>query len=399
MKNKLTILPLVLLMFALVFSSCSDDEKAPDVDPTFELTQPVVTFSGTTVVLEEDKEDETALTISWSAATEDDVNVDYKLYINLEGEDIYKGVSVERGDALTYSLTHDELNYLILHNFNANLGETVSLSALVSATDIGEVYESAVSETDEVTVTTQIPNKLYLLGGAYDAAWDFSTAPELTQGESGEYVAEGIALDFGLLEEEKGFKILLKKDSWDPFLGQDIASSEFGDMELINTGDSQFYPLKDDYTNGIYTIEVDINTMKLTMTRTGDLAIDYTKAVFMLGDGTTFGWGFDKENAMTNLGNNVHEYERVHLSADEFQGFKFFVGFENWENPYIRNTAVTDNYWSIKSADGGDAQYYLFDLNKTLVEEGEAPLPAGFYKIHIDLDNLTMEVTLVEADS
>lgn len=391
MKNKLQIFSLGILMLTLLLCSCGKDEnEKPPVDPTsFELTKPVLTFSSTAVVLDEDKGNETALSISWTAATKDVVDVDYKLIINLEGEDIYKGVVIERGDTLTYNLTNDEFNNMMLSDFGANVGETVKLNVIVSADDKKEKYKSAVSETTSITVKAQVPAKLYLLGGAFDDAWDFSTAPEFTQTESGKYVAEGISLDFGLPEEGRGFKIFLKNGSWEPFFGQDTGSDKFGDMKLITTGDSQFYPLEFDYADGIYTIEVNINTMKLTMTKTGDLAIDYSKAVFMLGDGTSFGWEFHKENAMTMLGNNVHEYESVHLSAEEFKGFKFFVGLDNWDNAYFRNTSVTDNYWTIKPADAVDAQYYLFDVK---------PMVSGFYKVHIDLDNLTMAVTLVKAD-
>ncbi len=145
-------------------------------------------------------------------------------------------------------------------------------------------------------------------GGACEYGWD--KAIELPQGDAGTYTAENVVLKFGKPADNKGFKFYVEENGSYPFYGQKI-DGEFGQIQtfaIANDGDSQFYPLQYDYTSGIYTVHVDLNTMLLTLTRTGDVTeFDPETALYILGDNMENGWDMVEANALLLVGENIYE--------------------------------------------------------------------------------------------
>lgn len=88
------------LAFALPIASCSDDNTSDFPDKEWsELTAPVLTVSDEEITLDADKADQEALRFSWTAAAivTRSSSVMYDLYLNVEGEDLFKGIKREWG--------------------------------------------------------------------------------------------------------------------------------------------------------------------------------------------------------------------------------------------------------------------------------------------------------------
>ena len=116
------------LAFALPIASCSDDNTSDFPDKEWsELTAPVLTVSDEEITLDADKADQEALRFSWTAAAivTRSSSVMYDLYLNVEGEDLFKGIKREWGGEadLAISFTHKELNDLIVTTFGGKSGE------------------------------------------------------------------------------------------------------------------------------------------------------------------------------------------------------------------------------------------------------------------------------------
>ena len=381
----------VLTIFALC--SCSKNDPVKEI-PVTKLTVPVLTIDHTTVSLIESEGEKPAVTFNWTPSSENvKVKVNYTLYLNVDGKDVFKGAIKDMADNKTVTYSHLQLNNLLSNELGISKGQTVKINLCISAVDKDAILESATSVVSSITVTTSAPTELYMVGAAFDPSWKLENAAKLVPVSPGIYEATNIILKFGALIDGKGIKFLLSKTEWMPFYGQDKDVTEFGKVKLFADGDSQFYPLANGYANAIYTVRLDINGMKLTLTKTGDVApdTDFTKSIFMLGDATSFGWTFNKDNVMTDKGNGVYEYASVHLSGEASKGFKFFVGFESWSNYYGRiDPKNMAPYWTINLRDGNgpDAQYYLFEVG----------MKSGTYKVQLNNKLMTIALTLLIAD-
>ena len=75
-------------------------------------------------------------------------SVEYDLYLNIEGEDLFKGIKREWGGEadLTISFTHEELNDLIITTFGGKSGERFAFRACVYAHTDNYLIEDKTSE-------------------------------------------------------------------------------------------------------------------------------------------------------------------------------------------------------------------------------------------------------------
>lgn len=374
------------LLFALPLAACSDDDTETHPDkPWGKLSAPVLTSSESEVALDPAKADEQALALSWTAATVTrSERVAYDLYLNAEGAELFEGVRYEMGAELSRTFTHAELNELLVGTFGARSGERIALRAAVHARTDDYLIAEKTSEEVSFAATSYaagvvMPASLWMKGGACEIGWD--KAVELPEGERGVYTAEEVVLKFGKPEEMKGFKFYVEPDGSYPFYGQRIDGA-FGEVQtfaIANDGDSQFYPLLNDYASGIYTVSVDLNAMRLTLTRTGDVAeFDPDKALYILGDNMTDGWNMVEGNALLPVAENVYEIERIYLKAES--SFKF--DFHDWTE-YIRDDAAAD-YWTVRRKGDGDGDIRFVP--------GDAGYGEGYYRVRVDLT--TMQVTL-----
>ena len=224
------------------------------------------------------------------------------------------------------------------------------------------------------------PASLWMKGGACEYGWD--KAIELPQGDEGVYTAENVVLKFGKPADNKGFKFYIEEDGSYPFYGQKIGG-EFGQIQtfaIANDGDSQFYPLQYDYTSGIYTVSVNLNTMMLTLTRTGDVTeFDPESALYILGDNMENGWEMVEANALLPVGENIYENTRIYLKPES--SFKF--DFYDWTE-YIRDEAAGE-YWTLKKKGDGDGDIRFIP--------GDQGFSEGYYTVRVDLNTLKVTLT------
>ena len=179
------------LAFALPVASCSDDNTSDFPDKEWgELTAPVLTVSEEEITLDANKADREALKFSWTAASvvTRSSSVEYDLYLNIEGEDLFKGIKREWGGEadLTISFTHEELNDLIITTFGGKSGERFAFRACVYAHTDNYLIEDKTSEEVAFAATAYAaevvkPASLWMKGGACEYGWD--KAIELPQGE------------------------------------------------------------------------------------------------------------------------------------------------------------------------------------------------------------------------
>ena len=378
------------LAFALPVASCSDDNTSDFPDKEWgELTAPVLTVSEEEITLDANKADREALKFSWTAASvvTRSSSVEYDLYLSIEGEDLFKGIKREWGGEadLTISFTHEELNDLIITTFGGKSGERFAFRACVYAHTDNYLIEDKTSEEVAFAATAYAaevvkPASLWMKGGACEYGWD--KAIELPQGDAGTYTAENVVLKFGKPADNKGFKFYIEENGSYPFYWQKI-DGEFGQIQtfaIANDGDSQFYPLQYDYTSGIYTVHVDLNTMLLTLTRTGDVTeFDPETALYILGDNMENGWDMVEANALLLVGENIYENTNIYLKPES--SFKFY--FYDWTE-YIRDEAAGE-YWTLmkKGGDDGDIRFI----------PGDQGLGEGYYTVRVDLNTLKVTLT------
>lgn len=382
-----------MTLAALVSVSCGEDSTESFPDKGWgELTTPVLSVSDEEVALDADLADEAALTLSWTSAG-DDASIRYELYLNVAGSDLFSGYKREMGSDLTLSLTHGELNTLIMTEFGGRSGERFELRACVYARTDNYLLEEKCSEEAAFAVTTyeaQIikPASLWMMGGACEFGWD--KAIELPQDDQqpGVYTAENVVLKFGKPADNKGFKFYIEQNGSYPFYGQ-LLEGEFGQIQVFateNDGDSQFYPLQYDYVSGLYTVRVDLNEMQLTLTKTGDVTeFDPDAVLYLLGDNLDYGWTMAEENALLPVGENVYEKTHFYLRAES--SFKLY--FHDWTE-FIRDDSASD-YWTLKQKGETDGDIRFIP--------GDQGLSSGYYTVRADLNAKSVTLTLEGAAS
>ena len=376
------------LLAALAAVACNDDKTSDFPDKEWsELTRPELTVSSEEIVLDADLADQEALKFSWTASTvvTRSSEIAYDLYLNIEGEEVFKGFKREwAGPELSIAFTHGELNSLVTDTFGGKSGERFVLRACICAHTDDYLIEDKTSEEAVFAVTAYAaemlkPASLWMMGGACEYGWD--RAVELPQGDEGVYTAENVVLKFGKPADNKGFKFYVEENGSYPFYGQK-PGGEFGQVGIFaiaNDGDSQFYPLQYDYTSGIYTVCVDLNTMLLTLTRTGDVTeFDPDSVLYILGDGMEYGWEMVEANALHPVGENIYETARIRLKPES----RFKFDFHDWTE-FIRDEAA-DDYWTLRKKSDGDGDIRFVPSDRGLEE--------GYYSVRVDLN--TMKVAL-----
>lgn len=394
-----------LKLFALaaaVLTMWSCGEKGPGTEPTptdeGELTAPVLAAPAGAVVLAEADADETALSLSWTAASDEEgVSVGYEVYINASGKDIFTDpATVNAATALSKDLTHAELNTIALQ-LGADYGVATPFKAIVYAKHTNGDYDAVQSNEITVTVTPYMPmpDHLVALGASLNWGWNrpADTSAQLAEIAAGVYEAEGVEMRFAATD---GFKLYFPTESTDSgFFAQDAAASEFGVMKYYKDGDTQFLPGSFDYANGVYTITADINTMEVTLVKTGDvssfpdqLAIR-GEALAALGE-NKWGWT-DPKQILNPVSEGVYEISDVQImmTSEAWQSFAF---------------------WGIVDGNGKDWPEYsqdpdgeFGDIKARVDSEPESrflPFNAGYvsaiYTVRVDLN--TMKLTLTKTE-
>ena len=395
---------LILLAAAAALFACTKPEQGPDntkPEPSGKsLSASVLSADQTAVVLDESKAQEQALKLTWTSGLEEGDNepVSYTVYANVEGKDLFTGPQkFEAGKALEKTFTVDALNKLA-----GALGITAEggiVFGVYAVADKG-TYDSVLSNKVTVNVTPYKeavvgPAALYLVGAATPYAWDLSAALELPGDGQNVYKAAGVPLRVLPQSLNAGFKLYFARTAAEgeniPFLGQDPASESFGDAKIFEEGDAQFLPAPAGYDNGVYDIEANLNTMKVKITRKGDLPeLELPDHLYMVGGCFTWGWDCTG-TTLDKVSGKLYEAKDIKMSfgtSSNPLGFKVWLGVNQY-SPYfaMADDATKDNV-KIQLVEDSDApQFY----------PGKLGYGDGVYDIAMDFGAMKATFTLKEA--
>ena len=331
---------------------------------------------------------EGSISFTWTSGTIENskLDVDYTLYVGKAGSDLFDaGVPFET-EGLSRKIEGDEYTNL-LNDMGCQSGGTVDMIAIVTATAGKETKTSAQKAFTAGLPAAEVvfPEALYMKGGACPGGWD--TATVMAKSANGVYEASDVTLLFGKPEDGKGFKFFVSDEPY-PFYGQDnTEGAAFGDIKVFaseNDGDSQFYPLQYEYTSGVYTIKVDLNTLKLTLTKTADV-FEPSKPFYVYGEGLDKTWEMADELKLSEIEKNIFEGHNIHIYKNS--SFKF--DNEDWTE-YQRDDAA-DDYWTVKAAVSGE------DI-RFIPKDSDPDFKDGKYTVRLDLNTMKVTLTLTEAD-
>ena len=324
----------------------------------------------------------------WTSGTieNSELNVDYTLYVGKAGEDLFeKGVSFDV-DGLTYTINGESYTAL-LTDMGCQSGATIDMIAAVTAVAGEETKTSAQRSFTAGLPAAEVvlPEALYMKGGACPGEW--TTATVLNKTAEGVYEATEVTLMFGKPADGKGFKFFVSEEPY-PFYGQDnSAGAAFGDIKVFateNDGDSQFYPLQHEYVSAVYTINVNLNTMKLTLTKTADI---YEPQIpfFVYGEGLDYNWDMNEALKLSEIEPNVFEGHDIHLYKTS--SFKF----DNAEWTEYQRDETAGDYWTVKAKVAGE------DI-RFIPGDSDPAFKNGKYTVRLDLNTMKVTLTLTEAD-
>ena len=324
----------------------------------------------------------------WTSGTieNSELNVDYTLYVGKAGEDLFeKGVSFDV-DGLTYTINGESYTAL-LTDMGCQSGATIDMIAAVTAVAGEETKTSAQRSFTAGLPAAEVvlPEALYMKGGACPGEW--TTATVLNKTAEGVYEATEVTLMFGKPSDGKGFKFFVSEEPY-PFYGQDnSAGAAFGDIKVFateNDGDSQFYPLQHEYVSAVYTINVNLNTMKLTLTKTADI---YEPQIpfFVYGEGLDYNWDMNEALKLSEIEPNVFEGHDIHLYKTS--SFKF----DNAEWTEYQRDETAGDYWTVKAKVAGE------DI-RFIPGDSDPAFKNGKYTVRLDLNTMKVTLTLTEAD-
>lgn len=364
---------------------------------TATLTAPTLTLSADAVLVDPEHSDQPALHAEWTAATDDEqTEVAYTLYVNLTDRDMFSGpVVIDKGAALTHDFTHGELNQLLLNTFDLEAGTEAAVRFAVYAKNADEEFDAQLSEIKNCAITpkTTYPNfppSLIMVGAATPWQWDLNAGLELPESREGShlYQASGVELRVQPMSLNNGFKFYFSRnvnDTDDPrFAAQDLSAETFGKIAVYKSGEAQFQPGSFGYENGVYDIEVNLNTMKMTLTAK---SIDYSTAYSMTGEATPGGW--ESRTYRPKKGDNEWEATGVAMNFDgDYKGFKIFASSDGWwpwygqtpDAPFGTVIRIDDQATSDAK---GAPQFYPSRFGYA----------SGTYTINLNLNTMTLTLT------
>ena len=379
------------LIATVALAGCKkDDTKTPDDNGnntvTPELTAPVLSADKATVALEEASAASAALKLDWTSAGE---GASYKLYANLGSRDLFTTpVEANAGAALSHTFTHGELNEM-LSGFGAE-GETeIQFGVYASAAEM----ESVLSNMVKIKITPyeekfQMPTAIYVIGSATPYAWDLNEALEIKPSSEGVYSAKDLQMRVLPLANNQSIKFAFSRDGSDPRFAGQAPGAAFGDIIVVETGQGyEFFPATAQYTNGLYDITVNFNTMKFTMTRTGDLPEDtLPDKLYILGNCVEWAWTFDG-TTLDKVSGKTYKAEGINMrfgTNENPLGFKVFLGVDKW-SPYfaMANDATYESVKIQKCEDTDVPQFYPGKLGYT----------DGVYDITMDFEAMVATFT------
>lgn len=233
---------------------------------------------------------------------------------------------------------------------------------------------------------------LYVVGNASEAGWDPDKAIAMTPGETpGTFNWTGTLLDNTGDNGQRRFKFLVQR-GWNPSIT--CRFNEGDGHQLITSGETyQLYERAENASgpdvafqvseDGIYTINIDLNTMQMTCTKTGsteDPTINLMQ-LYLVGSATEAGWDPNAAIAMDIQSEGVFTWTG-NLSTANGNEFKFLNELGTWHKTIV---AVGSNIEFLTNTE--------YNLNFRPKESSPDDYKfivttPGVYTIHADLNSM-----------
>lgn len=361
MKKLYNILFALSLVLPFTLASCSDDYAETNLGD-----QPLtLTASDQVIVLDITAPQSNVVTFEWTPGSNFNTNtaITYVFELGLSG--FTKSVEVElKQGKNSVSYRTEELNKILLDNFDVNPGDEVDLEARVTATVHSENIQPQISEVVKLKITGYKPvsSALYLIGGAAPNGWsaDDATKMNTVSGAAGGFVWQG-KLNAGEL------KFITTLGEFLPSYGKGSDETKLLLRESDDEPDDKFtIP-----ATGIYKISVNIINLTIHI-ETLD-APEYSDLWFV---GNPTGWNF---KPMTS---DMSDPFIFYYNADLSAGGEFKIATaENWDAAFFR--PVTD-----QQAEGTG-----LDVDKWAGDpDNKWNITGGVYKIKLDTRDMKIDI-------
>lgn len=215
---------------------------------------------------------------------------------------------------------------------------------------------------------------LYILGSATKSGWSLDAMEEFSKNGN-------IFTWEGPLTEGGEFRFPMQRDWWPCLMIADDRETLVkgnSDDEKVGLAKGET-PLDE---SGIYKIVCDIDQMKVSFTKTGEIAAPEFPVLFIIGDATPYGW----TTTMTDE-NQLKPEDPSKLNVLSWTGdliaektFKFLTKAD-WIPCWNRDASAAE-YWTL-----------FYRENYDQPDDNFAVQENGTYKVVIDLDNTTISCT------
>lgn len=301
-------------------------------------------------------------------------NKGFKFYGDASGSYPFYGQKIDGafGEVQVFASANDGDSqfYPLQHGYTSGIYTVrVDLAALqLTLTRTGDVEEF---DPDAV---------LYILGDDMEYGWDMVEQNALYPVEENVYEGTGIRL-----KPTSQFKFDFH--DWTEYVRDESAEAYWtAKKKGEGDGDVRFVPGDQGLEEGYYTVRVDLNTLKVTLT--AEAPSDYPRALYLFGPATEAGWDLDSFIPMTQLREGVFRATGVRIDVGEANdddnkgnGFKFGISNREWSTEY-----------GAKESFEGESGYRGWELGEN--ENQFYPLlmgcTSGTYTITADLTTLTV---------
>lgn len=363
-------LQLSLIIFACILSfSC---RRLGVVLPPPNNNQITLSASGSTVILAQINNIDTAISFNWTTGTNKGTGaaISYVLQIDKQGNNFSNPVTKNLGQQVySFGFTNGDLNDSITTHWQIPAGDSLALEARVIANVSDSSVPPQVSQTVSFSVKTYIPitTTLYIIGDAAPNGWSNSNAAALTPNPNvpGEF-------DFQGTLTPGNFKFITTLGSFLPSYNKGADSATLVYRTSGDQPDNQFTVT----TDGVYKITVNLLTLTVNVSQ---VALPAYSKLWIIGDATPLGWGISTPDSLVTDPDNafIFKYNQV-LNAGEFKIATAANGSYDipFYEPLTNHPSITDTTMQLTPVGGTDVKWYIAN--------------PGAYKIYINL--LTMSV-------
>lgn len=234
---------------------------------------------------------------------------------------------------------------------------------------------------------------LYVVGNASNAGWDPDKALEMLSQGDGVFTWSGVLKDNR--EDQARFKFIVKRD-WHPSITcrfdvnehYVLTSGVEADLYERQNADVGFDNAFQVSESGIYSIHVNLSTMKITCTKTGEAEIyPDLNHLYLVGSATNSDGNWDKDNPleMTKVSEGIFTWSG-RLYVENGNEFKFLNERGSWSttiNPSDSDPEfVVDTDYNLNFRQNeGDPNDFKFKVTT-----------AGEYTVNVDLNRMIARI-------